>query len=141
MANSTTLYVGADGRTQVDVTENKTLTAADSGIVQNVITDGITITLPATAANLSYIIRNGGVPASSGVGMGTGSDFSCLVTVAPNASDGITGLAFTAATNKAALNTKATARVGDQIHLLGSGTTGVTGWQVVSAKGVWARAA
>lgn len=141
MANSTTLYVGADGRTTVDVTEAKTLVAADSGIVQNVIADAITITLPSTAANLSYIIRNGGVPASSSVGMGTGADASALVTVAPASADGITGLAFTAATNKAALNTKATSRVGDQIHLLGSGTTGATGWNVVSAKGVWARAA
>lgn len=138
MANSTTLYVGSEGRTQVDVTENKTLTLADCGIVQNVITDGITVTLPATAAGSSFIIRNGGVPASSGVGMGTGSDFSCLVTVAPNASDKIQGLAFSAADNKAALNTKATARVGDEIRLVGDG---VDGYNVVSAKGVWARAA
>ena len=138
MANSTTLYVGEGGRTQVDVTENKTLTLADCGIVQNVITDGITVTLPATAAGSAFTIRNGGVPASSSVGMGTGSDFSCLVTVAPNASDKIQGLGFTAADNKAALNTKATARVGDEIQLVGDG---VDGYNVVRAKGVWARAA
>lgn len=140
MANSTTLYVGPDGRTTVDVTENKTLAATDSGIVQNVITDAITITLPATAANLCYSIRNGGVP-KSGAPAGTGDDFSCLVTVAPNSADGVSGLAFTAATNKAILNTKATARVGDELRIIGSGTTGVTAWQVLSAKGVWARAA
>lgn len=141
MANSTTLYVGSDGRTTVDVTEAKTLAAADNGIVQNVIADGIAVTLPATAANLAFTIRNGGVPASSAVGMGTGADFSVLVKVSPNASDGISGLAFTAATNKAAQNTKATARVGDEITLIGSGTTGVTGWNVLRAKGTWAREA
>lgn len=141
MANSTTLYVGADGRTQVDVTENKTLTAADNGIVQNVIADAITVTLPSTALGLAYTIRNGGVPASSSVGMGTGADASALVTVAPASADGISGLAFSAATNKAALNTKATSRVGDEITLLGTGTAGVTGWNVLRAKGVWARAA
>lgn len=139
MANSTTLYVGSDGRTTVDVSENKTLAAVDNGIVQNVISDAITVTLPATAANLCFTVRNGGVPASSSVGMGTGADFSALVKVAPNSADGISGLAFTAATNKAAQNTKATARVGDEITLIGSGTTGVTGWNVLRAKGTWAR--
>lgn len=137
MANPTTLYVGVDGRTQVDVTENKTLALTDNGIVQNVITDAITVTLPATTAAAAFTIRNGGVP-KSGAPPGTGDDGSCLVTVAPNASDQIAGLAFTAADNKATLNTKATARVGDQITLIGDGTNG---WNVSVAKGVWARAA
>jgi hypothetical protein len=143
MANPTTLYVGADGRTTVDVTENKTLVAADGGIVQNVIADAITVTLPTSAAatvGLTYIIRNGGVP-KSGAPTGTGDDFSALVTVAPVAADGFTGLAFTAATNKAALNTKATARVGDEITIVGSGVTSAAAWFIARAKGVWARAA
>lgn len=138
MANSTTLYVGDSGRTQVDVTENKTLALTDQGIIQNVITDAITITLPATAAGSSFFIRNGGVPASSAVGVGTGNDFSCLVTVAPVAADKIQGLAFTAADNKAALNTKATAKVGDFIEIIGDG---VDGYNITRARGVWARAA
>lgn len=138
MANSTTLYVGADGRTQVDVTENKTLTLADQGIVQNVITDAITITLPATTAGAAYTVRNGGVPASSGVGMGSGSDFSCLVTISPNASDKIQGVALTAADDKDLLNTKATARVGDEVTLIGDGTDG---YNIQRIKGVWARQA
>ena len=144
MANSTTLYTGSEGRIQVDVTENKTLTAADAGIVQNVITDAITVTLPTSAAatvGATFIIRNGGVPASSGIGMGSGSDGSCLVTVAPGASDGISGNAFSAATNKAALNTKATARVGDEITLVGSGVTSAAAWFIQRVKGTWARAA
>lgn len=137
MANSTTLYVGQDGRTQVDVTENKTLALADCGIVQNVITDAITVTLPATTAGAAFIVRNGGVP-KSGAPAGTGDDFSCLVTIAPNASDKIQGNAFSAADNKAALNTKATARIGDEMALVGDG---VDGYNVMRVKGVWARAA
>lgn len=136
MANSTTIYVGSEGRNTLDVTENKTLDLTGCGIVQNVITDAITVTLPATTAGAYFIIRNGGVPASSSVGMGTGSDFSCLVTVAPNASDKIQGNSFTAADNKAALNTKATAKVGDEIHLVGDGTDG---WLMTRVKGTWAR--
>src|SRR4051812_31614652 len=100
MANSTTLYTGSEGRITVDVTEAKSLVAADAGIVQNVIADAITVTLPTSAAatvGATFIIRNGGVPASSAVGMGTGGDASALITVAPGASDGISGLAFTAA--------------------------------------------
>lgn len=143
MANPTTLYVGQDGRTTVDVTENKSLVAADAGIVQNVITDAITVTLPTSAAatvGATFIVRNGGVP-KSGAPAGTGDDFSCLVTVAPVAADGISGLAFSASTNKAALNTKATARVGDEIVLVGSGVTSAAAWFVQRARGIWARAA
>ena len=137
MANSTTLYVGQDGRTTVDVTENKTLALADCGIVQNVITDAITVTLPATTASATFIVRNGGVPKTSAPA-GTGDDFSCLVTISPNASDQIAGNAFTAADDKDALNTKATARVGDEMTLVGDGTNG---WIVSRVKGTWARQA
>lgn len=138
MANSTTLYTGSDGRVQVDVTENKTLTLADCGIVQNVITDAITVTLPATAAGTTFTIRNGGVPASSSVGMGTGSDFSCLVTISPQAADKIQGYALTAADDKDLLNTKATAKVGDEVVLVGDG---VDGYNIQRIKGTWARQA
>lgn len=138
MANSTTLYVGDLGRTQVDVTENKTLALTDQGVIQNVITDAITITLPATAAGNSFWIRNGGVPASSAIGAGSGGDASVLVAIAPNASDKVQGLQFTAADNKSILNTKATSKVGDYLHIVGDG---VDGYNIQHAKGVWARAA
>ena len=141
MANDTTVSVGlGNGAPYENIDTSKTLAVGDNGVVQNVIADGITITLPATgAAGLYYFtIRNGGVPASSAVGFGTGGDASVLVTVAPNASDKISGLGFTAADNKAALNTKATARVGDFITLV---SEGVDGWTVVNSRGIWARAA
>lgn len=126
-----------DGRQSVNVVANKTLAATDCGIVQNVQADGITITLPATAAGLNFTVRNGGVSVVGGPA-GTGSDGSILVTVAPNASDQIAGNGFTATDNKAALNTKATAKVGDEISLV---TDGSVGWMLESVKGTWARQA
>ena len=143
MANPTTLYTLPDGRRAVNVTENKALVAADAGIVQNVIADAITVTLPTSAAatvGANFTVRNGGVPATNGAA-GTGSDGSVLVTLAPVAADGITGAAFTAATNKAALNTKATSKVGDEINVQGSGLTTAAAWFITNHKGIWARAA
>jgi hypothetical protein len=140
MANDTSVAQGlGSGVNYENIDTAKTLAVGDNGVVQNVIADAITITLPATgAAGLYYFtIRNGGVPASSSLGAGTGSDGTVLVTVAPNASDKISGLAFTAQDNKAALNTKATAKVGDFITLV---SDGVDGWSVVAARGIWARA-
>lgn len=138
MANDTTPGQGLGNGTAVEnIDTSKTLALADNGVVQNVIADGLTITLPATTAGACFVIRNGGAPASSGLPTTSGSDGSVLVTVAPNASDQIAGLGFTAADNKAALNTKATARVGDQITLVGDGTNG---WNVLQARGIWTRA-
>lgn len=134
MANPT------DGRVSVDVSTNKTLTAADSGIVQNVVADGITITLPSTALGLEFTVRNGGAKVNSGGPAGAVSDGSVLVTVAPAAADGFTGNGFTATINKAALNTKATSNVGDEIRFSGTGTAGVTAWVLGAVKGVWVRA-
>ncbi len=127
-----------NGHKSVDVNVNKTLTAADCGIVQNVIIDGITITLPSTALGLHYTIRNSGATKLLATA-GTGDDGSVLVTVAPAAADGITGNGFTAATNKSALNTKATAKVGDYISIMGTGAAGVTGWVMTAVRGTWVR--
>lgn len=137
MANDTTPYIGNDGRYWENIDTSKTLTAADNGIVQNVIADGLTITLPSTAVGLAFTVRNGGVPASSAI-KGTGTNGTALLTVAPAAADQIAGLGFTAADNKAALNTKATSHVGDFITIIGDATTAV-GWNVLSSQGIWAR--
>jgi hypothetical protein len=114
----------------VAVTGNKTLAAADSGIVQLVSGTGSlagdpVITLPVTAAAGSFIVRAG----NDGV----------RLRVAPNSADGITGNGFTAANNK--FVQIVSARAGDQIVLRGTGTTGVTGWIVESATGTWVREA
>lgn len=133
-----TVQTPSDKRRQsVNVSTNKTLTLADQGIVQNVIADGIVITLPSTAAGSTFVIRNGGVPVTSGPA-GTGSDQSVLVAVSPAAADKIQGNGFTAADNKDALNTKDTSQVGDEITLVGDG---VDGWNIQECIGTWAREA
>lgn len=140
MANSTTNYRGQDNRLWVDVTENKTLVAADSGIVQNVITDAITVTLPATVVGHHYIVRNGGAK-STGAAVGTGSNGTVLVATMPTGTDGFTGLGFTAAASKGANNTKATSIVGDEIELHGTGVATAVAWVITKAIGIWARTA
>lgn len=133
-----------DRRASVDVTGNKTLTAADSGIVQNIVGDNITVTLPATASGLNFIVRAGGVLAGSTAG--SVQDGAQHITVAPVAADGVTGLGYTAAVNKGAeLGANAAAkklvRIGDEIRVAGNGTTGATAWSVAHATGSWTRVA
>lgn len=127
------VYRSSSDRAFNDVTANKTLAKdADAGVVQNVISDGKTVTLPAAAAGLYFIVRNGGA-SPSGAPVGTGADGSVLVTIAPNGTDTIGGAGRTSA-NSNLVNTKATSRVGDEVHLLGiSGA-----WTIVAIKGTWA---
>lgn len=137
MANSTTLYQLPDGRMAEDVTENKTLAIEHQGVVQNIITDGLNITLPSTVVGYVYVLRNGGVP-KTGAPAGTGDDGSAIVKITPATNDLIAGLELTASDDDSINNTKATARVGDEICLVGNGTTG---WNVLYAKGTWAQIA
>ena len=119
-------------RAVATVTGNKTLTAADSGIVQNVVVangSSVTVTLPSTALGLSFIIRNGS------------NNGDVLINVTPQAADGITGLGFTAAASKGAVITAATAQAGDELALVGTGTAGVTAYVVQNAVGAWLRQA
>lgn len=108
------------------VAANKTLDIGDNGVVQIVNTDAKVITLPSTVVGYSYTVVNGA------------ADGAALVSVAPAAADMIVGNGFTGADNKAALNTKATAKRGDYIKLVGDG---VNGWMITEIVGIWARAA
>lgn len=138
MANpaNTTAYRLPDGRMAVNVTEAKTLAAADSGYVQNVIYANGAVTLPATAVHGTFTIRNGGVPVSGGPA-GTGDDGN-LITVTPNASDLVEGgVSGTATDGKPFENTAATARVGDEITIINSNLT--AGGMVSQVKGIWVR--
>lgn len=138
MANPTTPYTAQDGRLQIDVTEAKTLTAADSGIVQNVIADNVVVTLPATAASAAFTVRNGGAPITSGGPAGATSNQSAKVSVSPQAGDQLIGNGFTAADDKDAINTKATSNVGDEITVIGNGGTG---YVISAVRGTWDREA
>jgi len=126
-------------RQSVDVTGNKTLVAADQGIVQNVITDAVTITLPAAGAaatGLKFVIRNGGAKAANGA-YGTGASGSVGFTVTTSGTDTVAGNGFTAAANKGPVNTKATSTVGDEVSLC----SGVNSYNVVEVIGTFARQA
>lgn len=139
MANpaNTTAYRLPDGRMAVNVTEAKTLAVADQGYVQNVIYANGVVTLPATATEGIWTIRNGGVPEGGTAGSG---DDGNLISVSPNASDNIEGgVSGTATDDKDLQNTAATARVGDEVTIINNGRT--AGPSVLSIKGVWAREA
>lgn len=113
----------ANGRLRTGETvaaASKTLDEGDSGVVQTC-TVTTTITLPSTAANLFYIIRNGG-------------DESVTINVSPAAADKIMGNGFTSADNKDAINTLG--NFGDEIALVSDGTHG---WNVAWSFGTWTR--
>ena len=134
MANSTTIEYLTDGRAYLSYDTSATLAEAQSGLVINVEKDDITLTLPATVVGYTYTIRNAGVAKTDGPA-GTGDDESVLVTISPNASDKIMGMGLTAADDTDVTNTQATAKVGDEITLIGDGANG---WFVQSRKGIWA---
>lgn len=143
MANpaNSTAYVGNDGRLWVNVTEAKTLTAADSGYVQNVIYANGVVTGPAAATNGYFIIRNGGVPVTSGPS-GTGDDGN-LISFDPASADTVIGFNVadgTSADGKMIQNTAATARVGDEIAVRYEAGS-ANGPVIESIKGIWAREA
>lgn len=137
MANPTTLFTLNDGRLAVNVTEAKTLAIGDQGIVQNVITDGVILTLPATVVGYHYTVRNGG-DNPTGTPAGAVADGSALVSILPNAGDLIAGMQLTASDADSLNNTKATSKVGDEVSLVGNGTTG---WNITSMRGTWAQIA
>jgi hypothetical protein len=143
MANpaNTTAYVGNDGRLWVDVTEAKTLVAADSGYVQNVIYANGVVTLPATAVPGVWTIRNGGIAITSGGADGAKEDGN-LISVDPVAGDTIIGFNVadgTSADGKQLNNTAATAKIGDEVTILS--VAAANGPYLIGMKGVWAREA
>ena len=102
------------------------LDVQDVGKVMNMTTSA-TITLPATAVNLRYIIRNGG------------SDGDVQVTVSPQAADAFHGADLAGADNVDRVNTLGTAKRGDFIAILGDGVAANPGgWAVDAEKGIWA---
>jgi hypothetical protein len=121
-----------DGRQRLDVSANLTVVLdTHSALVLNVISDAKTVSLPALVVGARVTVRNGGAPGNGPVGSGGGK--SVAVTIAPNGTDTIGG-AGRASANTSLVNTKATAKAGDEVTL--QGRTG--GWQIVDQKGTWA---
>ena len=112
---------------------NYTVVAADSGTVLNFnVAGSYTVTLPAAAAGLvglTVTVRNGGP-----------NNGDTLLTVAPNAADGVSGNGFTAATGKGPQQLAANSpKVGDEVTLVCSGVTGAAGWYLTNVVGTWTR--
>lgn len=137
MANPafSTRYKLPDGRYAVDVTEAKTLAAEDSGLVQNVTVANTVVTLPATATEGTWTIRDGGVSATNGP---DGAIVSAATPrVDPNASDTISGFNVTGTTADGKYLTNTGGNQGDEITIQNTGAT--NGGFVVAAKGDWLR--
>jgi hypothetical protein len=142
MANPafSTRYKGRDGRLWIDVTENKTLAAEDSGLVQNVTAASVVVTLPATATVGSWTIRDGGVKGTSAANGAIAS--AARPTVDCNASDTVAGLNVegTEADGKNLRVASATASEGDEITITNTGATD-GGFINGAVKGDWEREA
>lgn len=110
-------YPTSKRRRAVQVSANKTLTASDAGIVQDITADGVTITLPATA---TAVVRSAGVKAGGPVGSGANKSQAIVVTGT------VAGLG--SASGAATLTLpKASQTVGDEIEVVNGVITRVVG--------------
>jgi hypothetical protein len=128
----------ADGSGIVDdvevLTANKTLTVEDSGKTFMLATDALVVTLPSTIKGLEYTFMN------------SGADGNNIISVSPQAADGISGTVTLAATvvslsgviDKDLINTKATSISGDTATIVGTGTAGTEAWLLKGSTGIWA---
>jgi|DEB19_MinimDraft_2_1074335.scaffolds.fasta_scaffold00786_3 hypothetical protein len=120
---------------QTTVSATTTFTAADAGAgTYNVATDAIVMNLPIITADtigMEFTFRN------------TGADGAVLLSIDPNAVDGINGSIANAAADSVASgvvgkklnNTKATANNGDYVTLK---AVALTKWFIVGGVGIWA---
>jgi hypothetical protein len=114
------------GKTWETKADNYTVDAQDSGKVLCIATDAKAFTLPATAAGLEVIFVN------------TGLSGAVALTISPNASDKIMGPDIAGTDDKDQVNTKATAKRWDYMHLVADGSAG---WYIKAMRGVWAEEA
>jgi len=106
------------------VAADKTLDEQDVGKQMFVTADARTITLPATATGLAFVVVN------------SMNDGGALVSVSPNANDLIGGPDYAGTDDKDWQNTKATARCGDRLEFQ---YKAATGWIVTKVVGTWAQ--
>jgi len=122
-AGTTTIKSGHE-KTQIK-SANYTMTATDSGLTTYINTDAVVITLPATVVGYVYTFVN--VGAAGAVGFN----------ISPAAVDKIIGGGLSGSDDEDIINTKATAKTGDRIKIIGDG---VNGWFVQEMYGTWAEA-
>jgi len=111
----------------VEKTANYTvIITTDSGKTFTSETDGVVFTLPSIAIGNTITFVN------------NAADGTAELTISPAALDGIT-YAGSSTDDKDLINTKATAKRGDFVTL--ASLDGVVAWQVVAARGIWAKEA
>jgi len=121
-------------RPQNTITASVTLTESDAGKDHNVATDALVITLPLISTEnigMEYLFRN------------TGADGNNIITLSPNAADGIIGSISNAAAdsvasgvvNKDLVHTKATSNKGDYVRIR---AVALTLWYIEAGVGIWA---
>lgn len=98
-------------------------TRQDSGTVWQMTGDASVVSLPATQIGLTLTYRNFGA-----------SDGAVGFSISPVSADKIMGISYAGVDNKDFINTKATAKVGDEITLFGDG---VDGWIIQKMIGIW----
>lgn len=116
------------------LTDDKTFNIGDSGKVFGIATDAKTLTLPLIDADTL------GIEISV---INTGADGASIITISPNALDGVNGTIANAAADSVAsgvvskdiVNTKATANKGDRITLV---AIAETEWYITDGVGIWA---
>jgi len=112
------------------LTASKSLVIGDSEKTFLIGTDALTMTLPATSAGVRYKFIN------------SGADANNIITISPNASDMIQGsfnhgggrVVLSGTDDKDLVNTKASAKTGDSLVIVGDG---VAGWYIEECTGVW----
>ena len=113
-------------RNQVEKTSAYTVVVVtDSGKVFSSLTDGMAFTLPSIAGGEVYTFIN------------VAADGEAALTISPAAADGIM-YAGSATDDKDVINTKATSKKGDYITIKSS-EAGTVAWQVVAARGIFAK--
>lgn len=116
------------------ISADTTLTYDDSGTVYLVGTDALTITLPSTEEGVEYTFINSGAAGNN------------IITISPQAADGIAGTITLAASvvtrvgtvDTDLVNTKATSTLGNSVKIIGTGAAGTGAWIIVSSTGIWA---
>jgi len=104
------------------VTESIDVDINESGYTFFVQADATVCTLPGTGYGKTYTFVN------------DMDDGGCLVTVTPDAADKIIGLGYTGVDQGTLTNTKATAKRGDYVVIVGDGDVG---WYVQECCGIW----
>ena len=115
-----------DSNAEIKTANYTVVITTDSGKTFESELDGIVFTLPSIAIGNTYTFTNN---ATDGV-----ADLS----ISPAAADGIT-YAGSSTDNKDLINTKATAKRGDSVTI--ASLDGTVAWQVVNARGIWAKEA